>query len=37
MNVFDEEAPIIANITAYDGTLHDGRGMMYFVRFGGSL
>ena len=37
MNVFDEEAPVIANITAYDGTLHDGRGMMYFVRFGGSL
>jgi hypothetical protein len=37
MNVFDEEAPYIANVTAYDGTLHDGRGMMYFVRFAGSL
>jgi len=37
MNLFDEEAPYIANVTAYDGTLHDGRGMMYFVRFGGSL
>lgn len=37
MNVFDEEAPYIANVTAYDGTMHDGRGMMYFVRFGGSL
>jgi len=37
MNVFDEEAPYIANVTGYDGTMHDGRGMMYFVRFGGSL
>ena len=37
INIFDEEAPYIANVTAYDGTMHDGRGMMYFVRFGGSL
>ena len=36
-NITDEEAPVIANVTAYDGTLHDGRGTIWFVRFGGNL
>ena len=36
-NLFDEEAPVIANVTAYDGTLHDGRGMIWFVRAGASM
>jgi outer membrane receptor protein involved in Fe transport len=37
MNLTDEEAPLIANVTAYDGTLHDGRGRMFFVRANLSL
>lgn len=36
-NVFDEEAPVIANVTAYDGTLHDGRGRLFFFRVGASM
>ncbi|MCZ6641373.1 MAG: TonB-dependent receptor, partial [Gammaproteobacteria bacterium] len=36
-NFWDEDPPIIANVTAYDGTLHDGRGRIWFVRVGGSL
>ena len=36
-NFTDEEPPVIANVTAYDGTLHDGRGRIWFVRVGGSL
>ena len=36
-NVFNEEAPHIAVVTAYDGTLHDGRGRMFFFRMSGSL
>ena len=36
-NLFDEEPPIIANVTAYDGTLHDGRGMIWFVRASASM
>ncbi len=37
MNFTNEEAPNIAVVTAYDGTLHDGRGRMFFLRFTGSL
>ncbi len=37
MNVFDEEAPVVSYITGYDPRLHDGRGRMWMVRFGGSL
>lgn len=36
-NVFDEEAPHIAVVTAFDGTLHDGRGRIWFARLGASL
>jgi iron complex outermembrane recepter protein len=36
-NMFDEEAPVIANVTAYDGTLHDGRGRIFFLRVGASM
>ncbi len=36
-NVFDEEAPHIAVVTAFDGTLHDGRGRIFFVRVSGSI
>lgn len=36
-NFTDEEAPVIANVTAYDGTLHDGRGRIWFLRVGGSM
>lgn len=37
MNFTNEEAPPIAVVTAYDGTLHDGRGRMWYLRFKGSL
>ncbi len=37
MNFTNEEAPAIGVVTAYDGTLHDGRGRMWFLRFMGSL
>ncbi|MCZ6854488.1 MAG: TonB-dependent receptor, partial [Gammaproteobacteria bacterium] len=37
MNVTNEEPPLIANVTAYDGTIHDGRGRMWFFRVRGSL
>lgn len=36
-NVFDEEPPHIAVVTAYDGTLHDGRGRVFFLRIAGSM
>ncbi|MEQ9451677.1 MAG: TonB-dependent receptor [Pseudomonadales bacterium] len=36
-NIFDEEAPAIAVVTAFDGTLHDGRGRIFFVRMSGSM
>ena len=36
-NVGDEDPPVIANVTAYDGTLHDGRGRIWFLRFSGNL
>ncbi|MFT5099096.1 MAG: iron complex outermembrane receptor protein [Candidatus Azotimanducaceae bacterium] len=36
-NFTDEEAPAIAVVTAYDPRLHDGRGRVFFLRFGGSL
>lgn len=36
-NMFDEEAPIIGVVTAFDGTLHDGRGRIWFARIGASL
>ncbi len=37
MNVTNEEAPAIGVVTAYDPTLHDGRGRMWFLRLNGSL
>jgi iron complex outermembrane recepter protein len=36
-NITDESPPIIANVTAYDGRLHDGRGRLFFVRVTGSM
>ena len=36
-NLFDAEAPNIAVVTAFDGTLHDGRGRIFFARLSGSL
>lgn len=36
-NVADEAAPVVSYVTAYDPTLHDGRGRMFFLRFGASL
>jgi outer membrane receptor protein involved in Fe transport len=37
MNFTNEEAPAIGLVTAYDGTLHDGRGRMWFLRLNGSM
>ena len=38
MNITDEEAPVIGGIvTAYDGTLHDGRGRMLYLKMGASM
>lgn len=37
MNFTNEEAPAIGVVTAYDGTLHDGRGRMWFLRFSGNM
>ena len=37
MNFTNEEAPPIAVVTTYDGTLHDGRGRMWYLRVKGSL
>jgi iron complex outermembrane receptor protein len=37
MNFTNEEAPAIGLVTAYDGTLHDGRGRMWFLRLQGSM
>jgi len=36
-NVTNEEPPVIALTTAYDGTLHDPRGRIFSIRVGGSL
>ncbi|MEM7101349.1 MAG: TonB-dependent receptor [Pseudomonadota bacterium] len=36
-NVFNEEAPAIAVVTAYDPRLHDGLGRVWFARFSASL
>jgi iron complex outermembrane recepter protein len=36
-NIADEEAPVVANVTASDGTLHDPRGRIFFVRVSGSM
>ncbi len=36
-NVFDEEAPVVANVTASDGSLHDALGRIYFLRVSGSM
>ena len=36
-NIFDEVAPVVSYVTAYDPTLHDGRGRLFFLRVGGSL
>ena len=37
MNFTNEEAPAIAVVTGYDGTLHDGRGRMWFMRLNASM
>ena len=37
MNITNELPPVIANVTAYDGTLHDGRGRLWFLRLNASL
>ena len=37
MNIANELPPVIANVTAYDGTLHDGRGRLWFLRLNASL
>ena len=36
-NVFDEEAPVVANVTASDGGLHETLGRIYFLRVSGSM
>lgn len=36
-NVFNEEAPHVAVVTAFDPTLHDGRGRIFFARVSGSM
>ena len=36
-NIFDEVPPVVSYVTAYDPTLHDGRGRLFFLRVGGSL
>ena len=37
MNLTNEEAPAIGVVTAFDGTLHDGRGRLWFLRLSGSM
>jgi len=37
MNIANELPPVIGNVTAYDGTLHDGRGRLWFLRLNASL
>jgi outer membrane receptor protein involved in Fe transport len=37
MNFTNEDAPAIGVVTAFDGTLHDGRGRMWFLRLNGSM
>ena len=36
-NLFDEEAPNIAVVTAFDPRLHDGRGRVFFTRVSASM
>ena len=36
-NVFDEKPPVVSYVTAYDPTLHDGRGRLFFLRASASL
>jgi outer membrane receptor protein involved in Fe transport len=36
-NVFDEKPPVVSYVTAYDPTLHDGRGRLFFFKVSGSL
>lgn len=36
-NIFDEEPPAMAVVTAFDGRLHDGRGRIFFARVSASL
>ncbi len=36
-NVFDEKSPVVSYVTAYDPTLHDGRGRLFFLRASASL
>ena len=36
-NLADEAAPVVSYVTAYDPTLHDGRGRLFFVRIGASM
>lgn len=36
-NILDEKPPIVSYVTAYDPTLHDGRGRLFFLRVGASL
>ena len=36
-NFLDEEPPVVSYVTAYDPTLHDGRGRLFFVKVGGAL
>lgn len=36
-NVFNEEAPNIAVVAAFDSTLHDGRGRLFFARVSASM
>lgn len=36
-NVTNLEPPWVPEITSYDGTLHDPRGRMWFLRFSGSM
>jgi hypothetical protein len=37
MNITNELPPVVANVTAYDGTLHDGRGRLWFLRMNASF
>jgi iron complex outermembrane receptor protein len=37
LNLTDESPPIVPEVTAYSGILHDGRGRMWMLRVGGSM
>jgi outer membrane receptor protein involved in Fe transport len=36
-NLADEKAPVVSYVTAYDPTLHDGRGRLFFIKIGASM